>query len=321
VNDSLNPAVGDLHPCCRKHHRLMPMKLGGLCETCSRVEPKTFGCQICCIRVCESCMSLPSQPHREKAVTGSKDGHLSEWISGAGSHQHAHVPVAKCKSFVRMVEKVLFESDEKKRGRYECLKDISRATIVCESTGVLLRVLAVFSCLDNTGLLSVVSGKNRFADPTSGGWADIMLNIVLPAPGTGALHICEIQLVHHRMLVVRTHLGAHSDYADFRAALELTEVLGLQVPDRFPCHSASSDFADTEDVRLAKLPESHPAGAQHSASEALGAAHWSPVEPASTGSTNVASDEVCKTPDMLDMDAENDSRVLSELFAFAARCQ
>jgi len=218
----------------------------------------TTGCQVCCIRICGPCAAHPAQKRREEAIVASRDGHLSGWVSQDGLHQPVQVPTAKCKSFVRMVEKVMFESDSNKRGRYECLKDISRATIVCESMGVVLRVLAVFLCLDRAGQLTVVSGKNRFANPTSGGWADIMLSILLPTQERGPSHICEIQVVHKRMLVVRTHLGAHSDYANFRAALELTEVLGLAMPELSHCCSGS-DVAGREEASAGEVdPRSAP---------------------------------------------------------------
>lgn len=44
------------------------------------------------------------------------------------------------------------------------------------------------------------------------------------------LHICEVQLVHKKMLTARKHCNAHSAYSKFRSALELLETFGLMNP-------------------------------------------------------------------------------------------
>jgi len=61
--------------------------------------------------------------------------------------------------------------------------------------------------------------KGRFAKPTSGGWADIMVNFYFETDNQQ--HICEVQLVHTQLYNVRTKMGAHRSYAVFRATLEL----------------------------------------------------------------------------------------------------
>ena len=45
-----------------------------------------------------------------------------------------------------------------------------------------------------------------------------------------AQHLCEIQLVHERLMTDRKHGGAHHGYQIFRAAFELLEAIG-EVPD------------------------------------------------------------------------------------------
>ena len=42
----------------------------------------------------------------------------------------------------------------------------------------------------------------------------------------GWAHICEIQLVHVHLYSVRKNMGAHRNYNNFRAALELCEKVG-----------------------------------------------------------------------------------------------
>jgi hypothetical protein len=68
--------------------------------------------------------------------------------------------------------------------------------------------------------------KSRFGQPTSGGWADIMINFYFEDDEERSAHICEIQLVHAHLYSVRKNMGAHQGYNEFRAALELCEKVG-----------------------------------------------------------------------------------------------
>ena len=73
--------------------------------------------------------------------------------------------------------------------------------------------------------ICIVRSKGLFRRPTSGGWADIMINFRFKND-EGFMHICEIQLVHAQQYGVRKNMGAHKSYNDFRAALELCEKIG-----------------------------------------------------------------------------------------------
>ena len=48
------------------------------------------------------------------------------------------------------------------------------------------------------------------------------------ASGPALGHICELQLVHEKLLVVRSKLGGHAEYAAFRAATEILLLEGLE---------------------------------------------------------------------------------------------
>jgi hypothetical protein len=74
--------------------------------------------------------------------------------------------------------------------------------------------------------ICITRSKGRFGQPTSGGWADIMINFYFKNDEEGWAHICEIQLVHAHLYSVRKNMGAHQNYNDFRAALELCEKVG-----------------------------------------------------------------------------------------------
>jgi hypothetical protein len=74
--------------------------------------------------------------------------------------------------------------------------------------------------------ICITRSKGRFGQPTSGGWADIMINFYFQDDEERWAHICEIQLVHAQLYGVRKNMGAHSSYNDFRAALELCKKVG-----------------------------------------------------------------------------------------------
>lgn len=80
--------------------------------------------------------------------------------------------------------------------------------------------------------IEILRVKNRFKHPTSGGWADVMLNFRFvdqsgkPMHGKGAGHVCEIQLIHEKLLKVRGDWGAHAKYSKFRTSIQLLEAAG-----------------------------------------------------------------------------------------------
>jgi hypothetical protein len=72
--------------------------------------------------------------------------------------------------------------------------------------------------------IDIVRIKDRFWNPTSGGWSDTMINFRFTDDPTQ--HVAEIQLCHSRMMTVRREQGAHHGYNQFRSALELLEAIG-----------------------------------------------------------------------------------------------
>ena len=76
----------------------------------------------------------------------------------------------------------------------------------------------------------IVRVKNRFAGGrTSGGWADCLLNIV--RSDDPHQHVCEVQLVHEKMLLLRKQLGGHDAYHRYRTADELLIVLAADLEE------------------------------------------------------------------------------------------
>merc|ERR1711907_680247 len=80
--------------------------------------------------------------------------------------------------------------------------------------------------------IRIIHIKNRFTTPTSGGWADTMVNFTF-AHGDDTRHVMELQLQHAQMLVVRKEGKAHAQYNKFRSAFELLEAVGREPHDNF----------------------------------------------------------------------------------------
>merc|ERR1719409_2027490 len=76
--------------------------------------------------------------------------------------------------------------------------------------------------------IHVIRVKNRFRNPTSSGWADLLINFTFVSDPDQ--HVCEVQLVHEGMLTARKHCNAHAAYSKFRSALEMLEAFGLMDP-------------------------------------------------------------------------------------------
>merc|ERR1711934_398983 len=80
--------------------------------------------------------------------------------------------------------------------------------------------------------IRMIQIKDRFTTPTSGGWADMMVNFSF-VHGDSTHHTMELQLQHTQMLVVRKEGKAHEQYNSFRSAFELLEAVGREPHDGF----------------------------------------------------------------------------------------
>ena len=122
------------------------------------------------------------------------------------------------------------------------LCDVLRGSLKCKDFVVLLTAFELLENLDaDFGDLSQARGltqrirllriKDRFSAPTSGGWADVLVNFVFEDDDTK--HVVELQLQHESMLLVRKEGGGHQDYNEFRSAFELLEAVGKEPHDAF----------------------------------------------------------------------------------------
>merc|ERR1712222_40592 len=106
------------------------------------------------------------------------------------------------------------------------VKDIARIALQ-GNMGQLAKALRLIL---EEGEARVVRVKNRFQKPSTSGWADCQ--IMLCFLSDASQHICEIQLVHHQLMVVRHNMGGHREYVKLRSASELLTFHGETLPDQ-----------------------------------------------------------------------------------------
>ena len=83
--------------------------------------------------------------------------------------------------------------------------------------------------------VSILRIKDRFCDPSPSGWRDLMINISIKTRAQNLensqeelnleSHVCEIQIVHSRMLHARKGLPGHEVYGKVRNALEMLDLI------------------------------------------------------------------------------------------------
>jgi len=159
----------------------------------------------------------------------------NELMASLASMTGARFNKAPMKGLVRMVEKLTLAVGEK-NGKPELLCDVVRGTLECQDFQTMISAVQLLQELDrelcDTGeaggiqeRICICRAKNRFGQPTSGGWADFMVNFYFEEDDHK--HICEVQFAHSQMLLVRQKMGGHAKYGQFRGALEILEVLGV----------------------------------------------------------------------------------------------
>ena len=106
--------------------------------------------------------------------------------------------------------------------------DIVRDMFECDNMATVAELLKrVANCPE----IEVVRFKDRVTNH-SNGWRDAMINYKVK--GTDHDHICEVQIVHEKMLKARVHFGGHGEYGRDRNAREILEYLGE--PEKGTCN-------------------------------------------------------------------------------------
>jgi hypothetical protein len=162
-----------------------------------------------------------------KAAIQTKNGHFDAFLSEMSSKQegcHEEVP-GTLKRMYRVIEKGVQRKENNTTGEFtfdiSFACDLVRGMLVCRSFKVVADVLEALLALHKAGKIVIVNLKNRFDVPSSGGWADAMVNFYFVSDDLR--HICEIQVVHEDLLLARSGLGGHKIYNKCRNATEVLE--------------------------------------------------------------------------------------------------
>ena len=148
------------------------------------------------------------------ASLGERDGHGREQTG--------------LKATKRIVEKAALRPGEG-RGRTERVCDVVRAMLVAKDMRTVGAIAEALRALQAEGLVEVLRIKDRFAQPSGGGWRDLMVNLVVLGDEGGVVrHVCEVQVAHEMMLTARKGLPGHEVYAVQRNAAEFIESCGLE---------------------------------------------------------------------------------------------
>jgi hypothetical protein len=122
----------------------------------------------------------------------------------------------KLKGIWRCFEKMKLTPQSVASCKHIC--DVVRGAICSDSVAALADV---YETLRSSRVINIVRVKNRMQHPNDSGWADCLINFTFIDDTTN--HVCEVQLVHTKLFLMRKNMGAHESYSFFRSALELLE--------------------------------------------------------------------------------------------------
>lgn len=140
-----------------------------------------------------------AKPNHGGALTGVK-------LNGGG-----------LKGISRICEKIVLQPEGTGGAKKIC--DVVRDMFVCDTMATVAELLTRVACYPG---IELVRFKDRITTP-SHGWRDALINYKVK--GTPD-HICELQIVHAKMLEARAHFGGHEEYSRDRNAREILEYLG-----------------------------------------------------------------------------------------------
>ena len=130
------------------------------------------------------------------------------------------------KGIYRVLEKGVFKYNENLTDDLDLsqVRDLVRGGIIDLTMRGLSKVARYILESDAVTICRV---KDRFNNPSPAGWTDLMVNFYLnDDPGK---HVCEVQLIHFKMLSQRTTQEGHDAYNIYR----VRETLNISPPTCF----------------------------------------------------------------------------------------
>jgi len=163
-------------------------------------------------------MGLYAQPYVDSIVKYIKN-RLAIDESKEIKEEAIGISSNKVKRLGRAVEKIFHAStDENYPSR---LTDLARGMVVFKSMLSMARALEI---IQECAEITILRVKDRWSDPTSFGWADILISFEFNTGHPAEQHVCELQFVHDAM--VHTNLGrnAHVKFLTMRTCTELLDM-------------------------------------------------------------------------------------------------
>lgn len=121
--------------------------------------------------------------------------------------------------------------------------DAARMMVLYENMEGIARGVEHILADHRFGEVEVVRIKDRFSEPTGGGWSDILVNLRFPSSCKELSKLpFELQLAVTQMMVIRKEMGGHHGYAKYRSGKEILELL-TYTPEQLVQSIASSSKA------------------------------------------------------------------------------
>jgi len=142
--------------------------------------------------------------------------------SDTGSAYKPNGERAKMKGIYRVLEKGCFKYNDTWQDIGDLdvskVRDLVRGAIIDTNMG---GISDIADYIFNSEEVTVCRVKDRFTESSGAGWTDLMLNFYMNDDENQ--HVCEVQLIHFKMLSQRTTQEGHGAYNVFRAATELLQ--------------------------------------------------------------------------------------------------
>jgi len=128
--------------------------------------------------------------------------------------------VGPLKNLYRSMEKCAFRPDGNNQWDADCVLDVVRGALIFDN---MASMLASFRKIQSHQGVVIHRCKDRFTTPTAGGWRDCMVNISFVSDPNH--FICELQLIHSKLMLARQGMAGHNDYNTYRSAGELRDAV------------------------------------------------------------------------------------------------
>ena len=152
-----------------------------------------------------------------RAVYDRFHAFIGEAVQASGSAHvyktHDNTRQPGMKGIYRVVEKGVFKYKDDLTGDLHLgqVRDLVRGGIIDLT---MLGLASIGEYILTSDKVTVCRVKDRFNNPSAAGWTDLMVNLFFnDDPGK---HVCEVQLIHFKMLSQRTTQEGHGAYNVFR---------------------------------------------------------------------------------------------------------